>query len=103
VSTRLFVPRALRELRAASVYIARDNRPAAEALLVAALKAAQMLADRPQMGHVRPAFAPTRYRFWSLTAFAYLLVYDTETTPIQILRVVHTARDLPKALADLGS
>ena len=101
MSARLFVPRALRELRAAAVYIARDNPSAAEALLDAALRAARTLADHPEMGRLRPALAPARYRFWSLTAFSHVLVYDTATTPIQVLRVVHTARDLPAVLADL--
>ena len=101
MSGRLFAPRALRELRAASVYIARDNRAAAEALLAATLEAARMLAERPQMGRSRPALAPVRYRFWSLPAFSYLLVYDSAATPIQVLRFVHTARDLPQTLLDL--
>jgi len=101
VSAWLFVPRALRELRAAAVYIARDNPLAAQALLDAALRAARTLADHPEMGRLRPALTPPRYRFWSLTAFSYVLVYDPARTPIQVLRVVHTARDLPTALADL--
>ncbi len=101
MSAGLFVPRALRELRAAAVYIARDNPVAAEALLAAAMRAARTLADRPEMGRLQPALAPSRYRFWSLTAFSYLLVYDTGSTPIQVLRVVHTARDLLTVLADL--
>jgi hypothetical protein len=34
-------------------------------------------------------------------AFPYLLAYDAGATPPRILRVLHTARDLPEALADL--
>ena len=41
------------------------------------------------------------YRFWSLPEFSYLLVYDPATDPVQILRCVHTSRDLPRELAAL--
>lgn len=100
MSRRLFAPTALRELRAASVYIARDNWQAGEALLDSALQAARLLVDQPGLGHTGLGY-PARYRFWSLTGFPYVLVYDTATQPIRILRVVHLARDLPTLLAEL--
>jgi len=37
-------------------------------------------------------------RVWS--GFAYLIIYRPETKPVQILRVIHGARDLPKALGE---
>jgi toxin ParE1/3/4 len=83
VTARLFVPRALRELRAAAVYIARDNPLAAEALLDVALRAARTLADHPEMGRLRPALAPPRYRFWSLTAFSYVSMNSDLRTPVK--------------------
>ena len=52
------------------------------------------------MGSVRPHLPPP-YRFWSLTRFGYVLVYDPQTDPVEILRFVHTRRDLPRVLADL--
>ena len=48
-----------------------------------------------------PAAAPPPYRFWSLTRFGYVLVYDPQPDPVAILRFVHTKRDLPRVLADL--
>lgn len=60
-----------------------------------------MLAKRPRAGRTRPTLAPVRYRFWSPPDFQYLLVYDTAVEPIRVLRVAHTARDLPTILADL--
>lgn len=70
-----FAPRALRELRDAAAWIAEDNPAAAEALLQAAVRAADMIAGRPGMGHVRLALAPERFRFWPLRGFPYLLVW----------------------------
>lgn len=96
-----FAPRALRELRDAAAWIAEDNPAAAEALLQAAVRAADMIAGRPGMGHVRLALAPERFRFWPLRGFPYLLVYDTEQRPAVVARMVHQARDLPVTLADL--
>jgi len=101
VTGRLFAPQALRELRQASVWIAKDNRGAADALLAAALRAAQQLAEKPQLGRVRLDLAPERFRFWALRGFPYLLVYDAEVQPARIIRIVHMARDLPVVLRDL--
>jgi hypothetical protein len=46
-------------------------------------------------------------RFWSipefsLPEFSLLVVYDTESNPVQVLRIVHRARDLPKLLKGLS-
>ena len=78
-----FTPAAERDLQAAAGWIARDNPTSAEALLRAALTAA-------------------RYRLWPLRGFRYLLVYGTAADPPHVVRIVHTARDLPAALHDIG-
>ena len=65
--------------------------------------AAERIGARPLLGRVEPALARPQYRFWSLPAFSMLLVYDATTDPVQNLRIVHTARDLPKVLRHLGS
>ena len=101
--TGLFSPRALDELDRAADWIAGDNPPAAEALLDAAVKAAALLASKPQMAHVRPELAPARYRFWPLRGYPYLLVLDAEHDPPVVARFVHQARDLPALLSDLDT
>ncbi|MBS5905220.1 type II toxin-antitoxin system RelE/ParE family toxin [Roseomonas mucosa] len=98
----LFVPRAALEFEQAAVRLAADRPQAAEAFLAAALTAARRLATNPGLGSSR-AYVPQRYHFWPLVRFNYLLVYDATREPIQILRVVHTARDLPRLLSDLKS
>lgn len=100
MSARLFAPRALRELRKAAIWIAQDNPEAGEALLAAALRAAERLATRPMLGRSRPELFLAPYRFWSLRGFPYLLVYNAATVPPRILRVLHTARDLSTVLGD---
>lgn len=103
MNARLFAPRALREPRQAAVWIAEDSPDAAEALLNAVLRAAERLAAQPMLGRQRTELLPAPYRFWSLRGFSYLLVYNATAVPPRILRVLHTARDLPALLGDLDS
>ena len=96
-----FTPRARRELRDAAAWIAEDNPSTAVVLLKTGLKAAILLQANPQLGRVRPELAPEPYRFWPLRGFPYVLVYNAETNPLVIVRVVHQSRDLPEALSEL--
>jgi antitoxin ParD1/3/4/toxin ParE1/3/4 len=48
------------------------------------------------MGHLREDLTDEPVRFWSL--FSYVIVYDPETQPLQILRILHSARDLRRIL-----
>ena len=94
---------ARRELVRAVQWIAKDNPDAAARLNDAVLEAALRLGANPLIGRTAPPpFLPS-YRFWSLMRFSYLLVYDPATDPVEILRCVHTSRDLPRALAELRS
>jgi toxin ParE1/3/4 len=92
---------ARRELRAAIAWIAADNPDAAERLNDVIRDAARLIGANPAIGRRRPALAGARYRFWSVPRFPYLLAYTDVTAPPRILRIVHTARDLPRILADL--
>jgi plasmid stabilization system protein ParE len=101
MTPRLFAPRARRELRAAAAWIAGENPDAAEALLRAALRAAELVAANPTRARVRLDLAPARFRLWSLRGYPYLLVFDVDRTPPVVARFVHQARDLPVLLSDL--
>lgn len=52
-----------------------------------------MLADNPQMGRLRSDIAPELRYF---TAAKYLILYRTISGGVQIVRVIHGARDLPR-------
>ena len=101
MSQDLFAPRALRELRAAAIYIAKENAEAAERFLTEAIRAAERISANPMLARVDSRFAPPRFRFWSLIPFHYLLVFDTKLDPPVVIRFVHQARDLPVILRDL--
>jgi len=94
-------PAARRDLLEAAGWIARDDAKAALALRDAVVEAAGRLGGNPEIGRVRLELAGPPVRFLMLSGFPYILVYDAESRPPLILRVVHGARDLPEVLADL--
>jgi toxin ParE1/3/4 len=59
-----------------------------------------MIGRFPKMGHERLDLADPPVRFYALRGFPYVVVYDADTRPPRILRVLHGARDLPQALSD---
>ena len=56
------------------------------------------VAAQPGIGHVRDDLADESLRVWAI--LSYLIIYSPETKPLQILRVIHGARDVPKAIED---
>jgi toxin ParE1/3/4 len=97
----VFAPAAQADLRQAVAWIARDNPAAAGALRDAAVRGAGRLGANPYPGTTRPALGAARFRFLLLRGFSYVMVYTADTVPTRILRVLHTARDLPPLLAGL--
>jgi antitoxin ParD1/3/4/toxin ParE1/3/4 len=61
------------------------------------LKAVRLLAQRPESGHLRMDLTDTPLRFWPV--FSYLIVYDPNRRPIEIVRVLRGARNLERALS----
>jgi antitoxin ParD1/3/4/toxin ParE1/3/4 len=49
-----------------------------------------LLSKEPGVGHRREDLTSRPLRFWPV--YSYLIVYDPETTPVQILRVLHGMR-----------
>jgi toxin ParE1/3/4 len=56
------------------------------------------LADFPRIGHRRLDLAAEHLRFWSV--YSYLIIYLADTRPLQIIRVLHGARDVKRILED---
>ena len=55
--------------------------------------AARRPGAHPLMGRAQADLLPAPYRFWSLTRFQVVLVYDAASEPPRILRLLNTARD----------
>lgn len=80
-------------------YIAEDSPDSAIRVKNQLQAACSRLAMAPGMGHFREELLDRRYKFW--TAYSYLIVYRWEIKPIQIIAIVHGARDLEAFLARL--
>lgn len=50
------------------------------------------LAEMPGIGHFREDLLDRRYKFWSV--YSYVIAYRWEVRPIQVIAVVHGARNL---------
>lgn len=96
-----FSPAARRDLLDAIRWIAKENPRAALALRETITEAAGLLGEHPHLGKAIVELAAHPVRFLPLTGFPYVVVYDCDTRPPLILRLLHGARDLPKILADL--
>jgi antitoxin ParD1/3/4/toxin ParE1/3/4 len=55
------------------------------------------LSEMPGMGHFRLDLLDDRFKFW--TVFSYVIVYRWNADPLQIMAVMHGARDLGAFLA----
>ena len=93
--------RARTDLQEALRWIARESFQAANDLNNLVEVASFHIGANPAIGSHRPMLADVRYRFWPLQRHPYLMIYTDETRPPRIVRIVHAARDLPAALADL--
>jgi toxin ParE1/3/4 len=94
-------PRARRELFEAAAWIADDNPMAAEGLIDAVEASAELIGNHPRVGVLRPHLLPPPFRFRTLTGYPYLIVYNSERVPPEIVAIIHGARNLPPLLRDL--
>jgi plasmid stabilization system protein ParE len=84
---------ALRNLDEEASYIAADDPAAARLIVARALEAVAQLADQPGLG--RPGRVPgTRELVVARTR--YIVPYRVRRDAVEILRVFHTSRRLPK-------
>ncbi|MFZ0774092.1 MAG: type II toxin-antitoxin system RelE/ParE family toxin [Candidatus Sulfotelmatobacter sp.] len=89
-------PDALQDLQDIWDFIASDNAPAAEKLEDKFFEAFEMLAKRPRMGHTRSDLSERDVRFW--TVGSYLIVYRSIPAALQIVAVLHGARDVAEVI-----
>lgn len=99
MSTWDLTARARRDLFEIWDYVAKDNPAAADRIEQAIFSAFDLLADSPLAGHARKEVTALPLRFWVLQPYAnYFIVYDPSKKPIQIVRILHAARDVPSIL-----
>ncbi|MBC7835035.1 MAG: type II toxin-antitoxin system RelE/ParE family toxin [Phycisphaerales bacterium] len=89
-------PAAEADLREHNQYLLERSLIAADRFLVEFDEACRMLARFPGVGHSRTDLTRAQVRFYRVQS--HLIVYRPRTRPLQIVRVLHGARD---ALSEL--
>jgi plasmid stabilization system protein ParE len=83
---------ARRDLEKIYDYIAEDSLQAAGRMIDRFTAAFRKLAETPGLGHFREDLTREPFRFWAVGS--YLVLYRPATHPLEILRVIHGARDV---------
>jgi plasmid stabilization system protein ParE len=92
----VLTPRARQDINDIWDYIAVENINAADRVLYALERAMLRLAKNPGLGHWREELTDRRHRF--LLIYSYLIAYRYEAKPLQVVRVLHAARDVQSIL-----
>ncbi|HPF35611.1 MAG TPA: type II toxin-antitoxin system RelE/ParE family toxin [Candidatus Krumholzibacteria bacterium] len=93
------LPRAERDLDEIAAFIAQENLDAALGLYETAQAEFDRLAVMPEIGASRPSMHPrlADLRMWPLPRFNKVLVfYESAESEVRIVRVLHSARDIPE-------
>jgi antitoxin ParD1/3/4 len=61
-------------------------------------EAFDLLGTYPEAGHMRTDLTDKPLKFWSV--YHYLIAYSPQTSPIDIVAVIHSARDVPPLLEE---
>jgi plasmid stabilization system protein ParE len=93
----LLTPEAKSDIREILLDVADKSPETAERLRAEISNAFQRLGRSPGIGHYHDELLDRRYRFWNF--YSYVVCYVWQVKPIQIVAVVHGARDLLSFLA----
>jgi len=102
--SRNFLLTAQAEIDALAIweYIADDDsEKAADRVLARLYDECQKLGEMPGIGHQRENLLDERHKFHSV--WSYTIVYRWQVKPIQVIAIVHGARDLDAFFADRKS
>jgi plasmid stabilization system protein ParE len=78
-------------------YIARDSPQAARRVMKKIKEAIVLLAEMPMIGHLREDLTDEPLRFWPV--YSCLVIYRAERKPLEVVRILHGARDVKSILA----
>jgi toxin ParE1/3/4 len=98
-----FHQKALEDIEEITCFIAEDSPQAAQTFREILEHTCELLAEIPDMGTARNFTNPllTDVRLWPLKRFdKYLLFYRAQRNTLEIIRVLHGARDLPSLFAE---
>lgn len=96
MSQYILAPKVTSDLADIWQHIADDNPDAADRVMDAFSTAFAKLAIIPGMGHLRSDLADQTLRLWPV--YSYLIVYRSQTDPLEIVRVLSGYRDIAALL-----
>jgi plasmid stabilization system protein ParE len=95
-----FTPQAADDLFDIWSYIAEDNLDAANRVEEAVYSACAFLTESPRAGRIREDLTALPGRFWLVQPFRNCwIVYEPESKPLQIIRILHPARNIATMLS----
>lgn len=90
-------PHARQEMLDMGDFVAESSVDAALKIYDALEEAFALLAQNPAIGHLREDLTDRPVKFWPV--FSYYVIYDpASSNPLEILSVVHGARDVARLL-----
>src|ERR1700710_1555194 len=89
---------AAEDIRQIVAYLRPRSRDAAKKVPATLRAAMRKLADFPHIGHSRDDVPNRGLRFWSI--YSYLIAYRADAKPLEIIRVLHGARDVGRIFAE---
>ena len=92
----LLSPEAAQDLIDIWEFIAGDNIDSADQVCEELQEAIQRIVEMPKKGPLHADLTDKPVRFWPVRS--YLIIYRPDTTPLQIVRVLHGARDIESLL-----
>ena len=84
------------DVREIVAYIRKRSPQAAKRVRGELRQAMQRLVEFPGIGHLRLDLADEPLRFWSV--YSYLIIYRPDRKPLEVIRVLHGARDVERFL-----
>ncbi|HKI05272.1 MAG TPA: type II toxin-antitoxin system RelE/ParE family toxin [Thermoanaerobaculia bacterium] len=98
MSRFVLTPAARADLTEIFNYISQDSPDSARRVLDELRGAMRKLSQMPEIGHYRQDLADEPLRFWPV--YSYLIIYRFELRPLQVVRVLHGARDVRSILEE---
>lgn len=92
MKSHIVTPQAEADILDIADFISQDSVESALRVIDQLEAAFHFLGTNPGSGHFREDILGRQYRFW--TVYSYLIVYRWQASPIQILAVVHSSRNL---------
>jgi plasmid stabilization system protein ParE len=77
-------------------FLERENLETADRIVTDLFKGFYKLADNPHIGHRRADLTSRQVLFYKV--FSYLIIYEPEGKPLQILAVLHGKRNVSRIL-----